>query len=106
MTRLWNATLVRSSPRYEDWLKCIGIGDVPLKSCLEKNGNFPGHGVRACYEIDVTKLAPEQIDRFVAHFAEKFKCTPEEVRREILGEHGIPIWTEDVSIAFSLRAFV
>lgn len=104
--RLWTARLDPSSPRYATWLKCLGGGDVPLKSCSEHQGNFTGHGLVACYRIDVAQLSPEQLDRFVAHFAEKAKADPDEVRRELLGEHGIPIWTEDVCIAMSLRAFV
>jgi len=104
--RLWHATLDRSSPRFENWKQCLGTDDVPLVSCMEHNGTFPGYGSKACYRIDVSQLTVEQIERFVAHFAAKFKLAPEEVRRDITGEHGIPIWAEDVAIAFSSRAFI
>jgi hypothetical protein len=103
---LWRATLDKTSPRYQAWLKLLGTNDVPLVSCMEHNGRFPGYGTVACYAIDVGKLTNEQIERYVAHFAARFNVAHEEVRREILGEHGIPIWTEDVSIAISRRAFI
>jgi hypothetical protein len=47
-----------------------------------------------------------QIDNLVAHMAKRFEVREDEVLADLLGDHGLPILAEDVSVLISLAAFL
>lgn len=106
--RLWWATLCSSSPRYQDWLAILGTADVPLVRPADFESTL-GEGGTAfttrVYLLNIADLRREQFDRLVTHIAAKFKAPEAEVRDEIL-RSGFPIRSEDVTVSFSLRAFI
>jgi hypothetical protein len=101
---LWWARLNQSSPRYADWLHCLGSDKVPLKS--PGSGQTQLGGERAdVHLLDWPALEESAKERLMAFLAKKFQADPKEVRAE-LDKNGMPIRAEDVTVVFDMRAFL
>lgn len=103
---MFTATLLKSSPRYRDWIEVLGTDKVLVESPIPHAGLFPKLGERQCYEVSVKKLSTMQLDNLVAHIAKRFEIPEPEVLSELLGEHGLPILAEDVSVPIPISAFL
>jgi hypothetical protein len=103
---MFTATILKSSPRYRDWIEVLGTDQVPVESPLPHVGHFPVIGEKQCYAVAVKKLSTMQIDNLVAHMAKRFEVREDEVLADLLGDHGLPILAEDVSVLISLAAFL
>lgn len=109
MNRLWWATLNPKSPRYETWRTILGSEYIPLKSPAPAKADLGQPDVKEknveVYQLDAQELTGEQRDRLIAFCCEKFKVPDREVI-ETVARDGFPVRTEDVVVAFSMRAFV
>ena len=101
---LWSAHLVSSSPRYSKWNYILACEEVPLKSPQSYRTLINGNQTEV-YDIDLSKLTGEQHARLVEWIASQFSVPVQDVARDLPSE-GFPIRTEDVTVAFSLRAFI
>jgi hypothetical protein len=102
--RLWWATLDRRSPRYADWEKILGSDDVPLQSPASGQTKL-GQESAEVYLLDLAQLSAEQRAHLIEFIVQRFKADRREVEQE-LDKVGFPIRAADVSVAFSLRAFI
>lgn len=102
--RLWWAILRQDSPRYEQWHKVLGSTAVPLKALASHAADLGGQETQV-YDLDLSKLDAGQRQRLVDFIQERFHCNREEIERD-LDDEGFPVRDEDVSVAFSLRAFI
>lgn len=103
--------LRQGSARWEVWRAIMGDGAqdvaVPLLSPIPFVGTAPGHDHGALfYAVDVVALTPEQLERAIAVMAERFRVPTEEVRRGVMGEHGIPVLADDVAVVTDLRGLL
>jgi hypothetical protein len=105
MTRkLWTATLVPSSPRYQDWRGILGSDEVPLLNGKPFSTQL-GDDTETVYKLDLERFTREQAERLAAWIVEHFGCTLRTARGE-LASRGFPIREADVSVSFSMRAFL
>lgn len=96
------AHLSPTSPRADDWRRVFGDGlTVPIRSPVPAPTELP-IGTRDVYLIDIQRLNEGQLDRLVAHLAERFKIDREVVRAGVHTQ-GVPILAEDVVTVFDLR---
>lgn len=102
--QLWTAHLVSSSPRYSKWNHILGCEEVPLRSPQSYLTPINGISINV-YDVDLAKLTPEQRARLVEWISVQFSEPKENVARDLPSE-GFPIRCEDVTVAFSLRAFI
>jgi hypothetical protein len=100
------AQILKSSPRYRDWLDVLGTDTVPIESPVPHVGIFPDRGQKECYAVAVKKLSTSQIDKIVGFCAKRFEVPEAEVLASLFGEHGLPILAEDVLVSIPLRAFI
>lgn len=63
----------------------------------------PGGEPQRFYRVKVSALSPEQIERVIRFAAEKFGIPEDEVRADVMGEIGIPLLADDVSVSFDAR---
>lgn len=103
--RLWWAHLFRGSPRYCEWHLVLASDDVPLVSCCEQRATLDKPDVPV-YLVDVKQLSEDQRRRLARVVAVKFGAREDEVRGEFEANGHFPIRSEDVIVAFSLRAFI
>ncbi len=100
----WTASLIKSSSRYEDWIKVFGVAQVQVLEPMPRRANVCGKPETEIYLLDLKALTPEQLGRLVAHISEKFKIPREEVERDIYRQ-GVPILAEDVGVPIPMRFF-
>lgn len=98
------ATILDSSPRAAAWRKIFGGGTVPIIGFLPMRASLPGKPDVEVYQLDLSKLSTEQLNRLAEHLSETFKVPREELEREILLA-GVPILAEDVAVGVPLRFF-
>lgn len=92
-----------SSPRAADWLRVFGGLEVPLCSPVAVWARLPGR-IAEVYRVDVGRLTADQIERAVAHLAERFGRPADEVRADLLNpEHGLPLLASEVLVSFDVR---
>lgn len=91
------------SERAAWWREVYGSLEVPLVSPVPELGYKPDGLLAQFFRVDVSKLTEEQLERAARFLAEKFGEPVESVREGILGDHGIPVLAEDVSVTFDAR---
>lgn len=99
------ATIRAESPRAERWRELFGGEEVPITSPIS-DLTRDGETVVEIYFCDVQRLTPEQIERVVAHIAATYNLPEEEVRADLLGEHGLPLLAADLAVTFDGRALL
>ena len=90
--------IARDAQRREEWQTVYGSAQVPVRSQIQKRGQFPALGTVLFYELDVTALTPEQTARLERHIAQKFALDVARVREDIFGAHGVPILAKDIDL--------
>lgn len=90
------------SPRADEWRAVFGSTEIPLKSLLTVENDSPA-GVRQFYLVDVAKLDEDQLERVVAHVADKFGIAKDAVAADLNSDHGLPILADDVLVSFDQR---
>ncbi len=87
--KLWTATLVPSSPRYQDWHKILGSDDVPIQSPKP----FPtklGDEETQAYSLALDRLTRDQHARLVDFLVDRFGMKGREAV-QVLESDGFPI---------------
>lgn len=104
--KLWWATLNPRSPRYQEWVRILGMenAEVPLDSPREFTAQL-GEEKVGVYRLKVTALSNEQVARLVGFLALKFDASAEEIMKD-LSASGMPIRAADVIVSYSIRAFL
>lgn len=92
----FTATIVKGSPRYQEWLDVLGTSEAILKHPIPQVGNFP-NGEHLFYEMDPKELTGEQRARLVQHLSKKFNVPVSEVESRLDNE-GCPILSDDVIV--------
>lgn len=91
-----------TSPRAAVWRQIFGGDSVPLRSPIPQPGSAPGKPDGTLfYSVDVESLAPDQVARAVEYIATTFGEPPAQVLEGVLGEHGIPILADDVTVSLN-----
>lgn len=103
--RLWCAYLRGGSPRYEEWRAILGGDEVELADPYERRATLEKPDVPV-YLLSVKRLSEEQRRRLARFVAEKCGVREEEVRGQFEANGHFPIREEDVTLVFSMRAFV
>jgi hypothetical protein len=92
--------------RADWWREAFGGLEVPLVSPVAQLWLVPGvdgvEGEHLVYQVDVSKLGGDQIDRVARVVAAQFDLDVASVRADIERE-GIPILAEDVVVSFDAR---
>jgi hypothetical protein len=104
MARLYTATLVRTSPRYQDWNDILRSNEVPIESPKSCEANLGGQTERV-YKVDLDRLEKAQLERLLTWVADRFGCKRSAAFAE-LESNGFPIREADVTVSFDLRAFI
>lgn len=102
---LWTARLSPSGPAYAQLAPIFHGEEVPLVSCQPVLRDGPSGPMRF-YQVDVSRLTPAQRTAAVALISRQWNIPQEEVEADFCGEHGWPLRIENISIAYSLRAFL
>ncbi len=102
---LFTAVLNSQSPRYSDWRHVLGHDSVPIKSPQVAKANLGDELDVEVYQLDIEALSPEQRDRLVNFVALKFGVAPVKVEEQ-LESIGFPIRAVDVTVGYSMRAFM
>ena len=102
---LWTAQLNPAGYSYNHLRSIFPDGRVPLTSCTPVPREGP-HGRMLFYQVDVPKLTAEQFQQAVKLIAGIWQQPPEEIERDMLGPHGWPLREENITITYSLRAFL
>jgi hypothetical protein len=102
---LWSATLVPSSPRYADWKAILGSDSVPLLAPQCSKAQL-GDEETEVFLLDWQNLDGEQSDRLVNFISEKFGTAQAEVWEQLDHDNYFPIRAADVSVSYSMRAFL
>jgi hypothetical protein len=105
MPALWTSTLNPQGPNYEDWLKILGTGAVPLISPRWRLAEVAGEKNVPIFLLNIRGLTLSQRARMVNSLAQRYNLSISEVETEI-AKTGIPIRTADVIVSYSTRAFV
>lgn len=105
--RLWWAHLYPQSPRYATWREILGSDNVPLQSpnSFKADLGFPIRETAECYALDLAAITEEQKNRLVDWCVQKFGGDRATIRADI-ERSGYPIREADVTVAFSMRAFM
>jgi hypothetical protein len=101
IAKFW-AHLAETSDRVETWREVYGDVSVPIESPVPVVANSPV-GVKKFYKVDLARLRPEQLERAIAHIVEVFGYDAEEVRVSVLGDEGLPLLADDVTVSFDAR---
>jgi hypothetical protein len=105
MTRkLWSATLLSTSPRYQDWKQILGSDEVPITN-PKPFATQLGPDLADVYTLDMDRLSRDQYSRLLDFVVERFGTKGREAR-QILDSDGFPIRAADVSVSYDLRAFL
>jgi hypothetical protein len=84
--------------RAAEWQQVLGTTTLPVTSFIPTPANLPGIGAAYAYKLKLELLTHEQRDSLIAHIAQKFSRTPEEVAQG-LDEHGVPLLADDCVVA-------
>lgn len=103
--RLWHATLNPSSPRYRDWRKIFESDEIPLINSVAHKARL-GDEEDTVYLLNWFEIIGDESTRMLQFFADKFKCTEDEVEKQFDHDGHIPIRTSDVTIIYKLAAFL
>lgn len=105
MTRkLWTATLVPSSPRYQDWRAILGSDEVPIAN-PKPFATQLGPDLVEVHTLDMSRITRDQFGRLVDVIVERFGVKGREAVRTLESD-GFPIRAADVSVTYELRAFL
>jgi hypothetical protein len=85
---------VYNPERAEMFEEVFGRTTVPVRSFLPTRANLPGKPNSLIYELDLTRVTPEERRRLVAHLAERFGLPVAEVQG-LLDAQGVPILAND-----------
>ncbi len=102
--RLFWATLVKSSPRYDDWRHILDDDDVPITSPNSVEAQLGPEKVEV-YRLDVKRLNPGQRDRLIDFIVVKFN-ERRSAAADAIDKEGFPIRATDVTVEVSMRAFL
>lgn len=105
---LWWARLRDDSPRYVIWREILGSDDVPLQSpgsFFADLGDPVAERSVECYALDWPSMRAEQKHRLALWVAERFGVSLNDALLDC-DARGYPIRAADVTVAFSLRAFI
>jgi len=97
------AVISHDNPRAQDWIEVFGTNRAPVVSPFVRLAELPGGNVRACYFVEVERLAPDVIERLVAFAARRFGGTADDHRRELAERKLFPLVADDVSIVIDPR---
>ena len=104
MARLYTATLVKSSPRYQDWRSILQSDEVPILNPKSTEVRL-GTETTQVYRVDLDRLEKAQLARLLTWIADRFGCKRSAAFAE-LESNGFPIREADVTVSFDLRAFI
>jgi hypothetical protein len=90
--------MICNPERAVEWEAILGTIRVHVKSPIPSRANLPGHPDALIYELDLGFLDADQRQRLVAHLAEKFGFSEDEVEAA-LDEHGVPILAGDCVVS-------
>jgi len=102
---LWWASLNQSSPRYRDWFSILGTDKVPLLSPHTGKTKL-GEEEANVYLLDWQHLDQEQSDRLLAFLANKFAVDASVIESDLDETGHFPIREADVTVFYSMRAFL
>jgi hypothetical protein len=102
--KLWTATLLTSSPRYQDWHAILGSDEVPITNPKPFAVQL-GPELTEGYSLDLARLDRMQVQRLLAFIVDRFGTKPREAQR-VLESDGFPVRAADVTVCFELRAFL
>jgi hypothetical protein len=107
MRKLWEAHLVKSSPRYCDWRVVLDGDDVPLLSPVPVRAILEGEGPEEIYALDLDAFSEDQFERLVFFVSRKFNTPHARVWQEIKAR-GFPIRASDCCVVFYdfMKAFI
>jgi hypothetical protein len=105
MNKLWDAHLFPQSPRYAEWYHVLDTNEVPLLRPMPIRATL-GEQSESVYLVDLKRLSPEQRSRLIRHVAHRFGAPEAEVAEQLDRDGHFPIREADVTVAFSLRAFL
>lgn len=91
------ATINEHSPRAAEWIAILGGRTLPLISAHTHRAHMMGAPNTPIYELDVTRLTPEQKHHLASHLATQFNLAPEHIE-ELLDYFGCPVRAEDVTL--------
>jgi len=92
------ATIDPRSPRYQSWLEVLGTDCLELESGEPTLGTVGDGPERWFYRVRVVSLNSYQLGRLAVVLAAGWGLSPDEVRADVRGEHGLPILAEDVHL--------
>lgn len=103
--KLWEASLNKQSPRYADWLHILGTDRVTLLSPKTAKTQL---GEEACevYLLDWQDMDEEQSRRLLDFLAKKFGVEASAIEKDLDATGHFPIREADVTIFYSMRAFL
>ena len=94
------ATILKTSPRYQDWMDSFGTDTVPILSQEPVYNTAPGIPERvAFYLLDHSQLTEEQLQKVTELLSKKFSLPESEIIKD-MAKYGLPILAEDVVISF------
>lgn len=102
---LWTATLNPRGPGYADLAQIFPDGAIPLLSPAPAERDGP-HGRMSFYQVDPSQCSPEQLRKAAEIIARNFHVEAEQVLEDLRGPHGWPVREENVTVGFSMRAFI
>lgn len=106
MTRkLWSATLLQSSPRYQDWRKILGSDEVPITSHRPFATELGPEGLQEVYSLDLNRFDRVQVQRLMDVMVDRFGLKPHQAK-QVLESEGFPIRAVDVLVSYDVRAFL
>ena len=74
----------------ENWKRAIGTATFPIETLIPVEAELGDLGILSVYFLAVEALEPGQLDKIVAHLAEGFHASQDDIRAELLN-HGMPI---------------
>ena len=102
---LWWASLNHSSPRYKDWFTILGTDKVQLLT--PKTGKTKlGEEESAVYLLDWQHLDEGQSERLLDFLAKKFGADKSAIQYDLDKTGHFPISESDVTVFYSIRAFL
>jgi len=92
------ARIRHTSPRHPEWVEVFGSDRIPVRAHRHR-ALFPGKGECDFFFLFLDGISRAARRRLVAHLAERFAETPEEVEKLLEDpKHGVPVLAEDLEL--------
>ena len=89
-------TLRKSGPRYEELHNLWGDDPIPVAGFIGSPNRGP-NGVEEFFQVDIKRLTNAQRMKLIEFVSRKWGISQEQVRKDMEGEHGMPIRAVDVN---------